>query len=274
MIDDPTLRESTRWTPGLGGERVVEGIHYGWLMKDHLARYEWASPYCQGMRVLDVATGTGYGAAILRRNGASEVVAVDQEQTALAYAADRYGTDGLHWLYGDAYELGFSAEFDTVVSFETIEHLKQPEDFVLQCKRAMKPGGRFLVSTPENVGGPFVSLYHELEFSRAEFRDLLTTHFEQVELLGQRRELKLPIKVLGDFPSLYWERGMSRGHSSHRLFTAMDRLNKAPNLALAWAGGMRESWRARILPIDEPIRRSRLLEDHYYVMIGVCSSPR
>ena len=32
-----------KWQPNVGGERVVEGIHYGWLMRDHLARYEWAA---------------------------------------------------------------------------------------------------------------------------------------------------------------------------------------------------------------------------------------
>src|SRR5207244_3069057 len=72
-----------KWTPNLGGERVVEDIHYGWLMKDHLARYHFAAPYCADKRVLDVATGTGYGANILRKQGAAEVVAVDREQAAL-----------------------------------------------------------------------------------------------------------------------------------------------------------------------------------------------
>ena len=254
----------------LGGERVVEGIHYGWLMKDHLARYEWVSRYCVDKRVLDVATGTGYGAAILRRNGAAEVVAVDREQAALDYAATRYGTDGLRWVHGDANDLAYQAEFDVVVSFETIEHLKEPQRLVIGCKRALKPGGSWIVSTPENVGGPFVSDYHELEFSRTEFRAALRKHFDDVELLGQRREIELPLKLLGDLPDRYWRRSSRLGRGSHRLYTFMDRINKAPNLALAWALGMSGSWRERILPIDDPIRHSRLLKDHYYIMIGIC----
>ena len=256
--------------PNLGGERVVEGIHYGWLMKDHLARYEYISQYCRGKRVLDVATGTGYGANILRRNGAAEVVAVDREQGALDYAAERYGTDGLQWVHGDAYDLPFEREFDVVVSFETIEHLKEPEQFVVQCKKAVKEDGLYAVSTPENVGGPFVSVYHELEFNRAEFRELLERHFRVVDLLGQRRELRLAIRPLGGLPERYWTSSMERGHGSHRLFTFMDRVNKAPNLALARLRGFGESWRERILPLDAPIQTSRFLNDHYYVMIGLC----
>ena len=262
-----------RWTPHLGGERVVEGIHYGWLMKDHLARYQYAAPVCRGKRILDVATGSGYGANILRANGAANVVAVDREQAALDYAADRYGTDRIEWVNADAYELPFDGEFDVVVSFETIEHVKEPGRFVQQCKKAMKADGVYVVSTPENVGGPFVSPYHELEFNRHEFQELLERHFGSVELLGQRRELALPIRLLGNLPDRYWRSIVERGRGSHRLYRVMDRVNKAPNYALAHIAGMADSWRERIVPLDEKIRLSMLLQDHYYVMIAVCRQP-
>ena len=51
----------------LDGEQMVDGVNYGWLMRDHIARYEYVSRFCRGKRVLDVATGSGYGAAILRQ---------------------------------------------------------------------------------------------------------------------------------------------------------------------------------------------------------------
>jgi len=258
------------WQADLGGERVVEGIHYGWLMRDHIARYHFAVEYCRGKRVLDVATGTGYGANILRRHGDAEVVAVDREQGALDYAASRYGTDGLRWLNGDACQLPFTQEFDVVVSFETIEHLKDPERFVRECKRVLKPGGLYIVSTPENVGGPYCSPYHELEYSREEFRSLLGRHFSQVDLFGQRRELSLLVRPLGGLPDRYAAERIQHGRGSHRLYTLMDRLNKAPNLLMAWAGGMGETFRAGIHPLDEPVRQSRLLKSHYFAMIGVC----
>lgn len=263
-------RLEEKWRPNLGGERVVEGIHYGWLMRDHLARYEWAAHHCKGKRVLDVATGTGYGANILRRNGAAEVVAVDREQGALDYAAERYGTDGLRWVHGNAYELPFQAEFDVVISFETIEHLKEPERFVRECKRVVKPGGQFIVSTPENVGGPFCSEFHEFEYNRQEFRELLERNFPRVELLGQRRELTNSIQPLGQLPGRYWWKHIRKGRGSPLLFTLMDRINKAPNQLLAWVNGYNEKFRCQIRPIDAPLRMSRLLKPHYFVMMGIC----
>lgn len=272
MDDTPTIPDTSAdtWTPHLGGERVVEGIHYGWLMKDHIARYDHVAHICRGRRVLDVATGTGYGANILRRNGAASVVAVDREQAALDYAAGRYGTNGLEWVNGDAYDLPFDNEFDVVISFETIEHLKEPERFVEQCTKAVASDGVCVISTPENVGGPFVSEYHELEFNRTEFRELLERHFGSVRLFGQRRELALPIRILDGLPDRYWNSIVDGGRGSHRLYTLMDRINKAPNVALARIVGLGEPWRERIRPLDEPIRHSILLKDHYYVMIGVC----
>lgn len=265
-----SVHSAEQFEANLGGERVVEGVHYGWLMRDHIARYEFVSSYCRGKRVLDVATGTGYGANILRRNGAAEVVAVDREQGALDYAAERYGTDGLSWMNRDAYDLQFHQEFDVVVSFETIEHLKEPERFVVQCKQAVKSDGLFAVSTPENVGGPFVSQYHELEFNRAEFRELLERHFAHLEMFGQRRELAMPIRILGGYPNRYWHWMLEHDKGSHRLYTVMDRMNKAPNMALARLRGCGESWRERILPLDDPIQKSMFLKDHYYVMLALC----
>jgi ubiquinone/menaquinone biosynthesis C-methylase UbiE len=270
VVLEAGLEAKPKWQPNLDGERVVEGIHYGWLMRDHLARYEYAAQFCKGKRVLDVATGTGYGANILRRAGAAEVVAVDREQGALDYAEQRYGTDGLRWVNGNAYELPFEREFDVVISFETIEHLKEPERFVRECKRVAKPGGQFIVSTPENVGGPLCSEFHEFEYNRREFREVLERNFPRVELMGQRRELSMVYKPLGDLPGRYWWNNVRQGRGSQIFFTFMDRINKAPNQLLAWANGYTDKVRSEIRPIEAPLQLSRLLKPHYFVMLGIC----
>lgn len=48
----------------------------------------------------------------------------------IALTASRYGNRGLSWRNADAYDMPFEKELDAVVSFETIEHLKDPERFV------------------------------------------------------------------------------------------------------------------------------------------------
>jgi 2-polyprenyl-3-methyl-5-hydroxy-6-metoxy-1,4-benzoquinol methylase len=41
-----------------------------------------------------------------------------------------------------------SAEFDVVVSVEGIEHLQRPFDFIRECRRALRPDGLLIITTP------------------------------------------------------------------------------------------------------------------------------
>jgi 2-polyprenyl-3-methyl-5-hydroxy-6-metoxy-1,4-benzoquinol methylase len=267
----PSNVTQEQWIPGHGGERMTDGIDYGWQMRDHLARYHFAVQHCRGKRVLDVATGSGYGADILHKHGASEVVAVDRDDDALGYARKRYGSHGLRWVNGDAYALPFGSEFDVVVSYETIEHLKEPERFVIECKRVLRPDGLYIVSTPLNVGGPFVSRHHELEFSRAEFEELLGRHFSSVVMFGQRRELReSSVKPLGNLPDRYLESHIVHGRGNVTLFKLADRINKAPAHVIAWASGWGETIRSQIRPLCEPMRLSPLVKPNYFAMIAFC----
>jgi 2-polyprenyl-3-methyl-5-hydroxy-6-metoxy-1,4-benzoquinol methylase/ribosomal protein S27E len=42
--------------------------------------------------------------------------------------------------------------YDVIVSFEVIEHLFSPKDFILHCGRMLKPGGLFVVTCPNAEG--------------------------------------------------------------------------------------------------------------------------
>jgi len=256
------------WAPHLGPERVVEGIHYGWLMKDHIARYKMALEHCRGKSVLDVATGTGYGANVLRAGGAERVVAVDCNHYTLAYARERYGTDGLVWLEADAHHLPLAAEFDVAISFETIEHLIDPDLFLDGIRRALKPGGLLMISTPLNEEGTnYISPCHEKEYTLNEFRELLERHFSSVEMFGQRRILAENVRPLGKLQDGFYRTGSG---PREILFRLMNVVNKGPNALLAWLSGNGEAKRRRILPIDAPKSDSKWLLPEYFIMIGVC----
>ena len=85
----------------------------------------------------------------------------------------------------------FSDEyFDVVVSFETIEHLKNYRRFLDECRRVLKKDGLFICSTPnKQIFSPHTEVsvpVHVHEFYINEFHSLLKEYFIDIRLYGQR----------------------------------------------------------------------------------------
>jgi SAM-dependent methyltransferase len=170
-------------------ERIVPDETEPGIVALHLKRYEFALPFCEGKEVLDGACGVGYGSAFLARR-AARVLGVDRSEQAIAYARERYPAPNLEFAVGDLLALPFSdGSFDVVCAFETIEHLDSRDAYLDEVRRVLRPGGCYLVSTPqvarttETPANPF----HRVEFARSDFETLLCRHFGSVALYGQRR---------------------------------------------------------------------------------------
>ncbi len=68
--------------------------------------------------------------------------------------------------WGDAHNLKFNACFDTVLAGELIEHLQNPGEFLEGARRALKPGGRLVLSTP-NVFSVMLNLMYWKNYDQA-----------------------------------------------------------------------------------------------------------
>jgi ubiquinone/menaquinone biosynthesis C-methylase UbiE len=157
--------------------------HY--ITRQHILRYAFASTYVTGKKVLDIACGAGYGSSYLAGCGAVMVVGVDISESALTYACNHYMRDNLHFLQGDAVRLPFEdSEFDVIVSFETIEHIVQFQEYVKEMKRVLTPRGIFICSTP-HIKYTRHPVYHVKEFSPEEFFSLLEDSLCCVERYAQ-----------------------------------------------------------------------------------------
>lgn len=74
------------------------------------------------------------------------------------------------------------SSFDCVVSVEVLEHVKQDELFVTEVHRVLKPGGLFLLTTPN---GDFVrntNPDHVRHYRRGQLHSLLASHFAVVHV--------------------------------------------------------------------------------------------
>ena len=95
---------------------------------------------------------------------------------------------------GDALAPPLTGRFDAIVSFETIEHLDEPEQFLQTCREFLAPDGTFFVSTPYrddmDADGRPLNPFHKQEWRTEEFEALLRPWFRSVEMYGQALKLK------------------------------------------------------------------------------------
>jgi SAM-dependent methyltransferase len=72
------------------------------------------------------------------------------------------------------------ASFDCVVAVEVIEHVDDDEAFIREIQRVLKPGGRFLATTPNGDVKPNTNPDHKRHYKRAELHSLLSRYFPVV----------------------------------------------------------------------------------------------
>lgn len=178
------------WT----GERIIPKLlkPTNGMLLEHIARYYFATPYIYG-RVLDIACGTGYGCHMVakeRKREITEVIGVDIDEETLYYANREYNHQKVTYVKGDVLDPhlpGQLGEFDVILSFETIEHVKEDQIFMDHLYQMLKPGGTLVLSSPfgRGRGMPTSEPYHFHQFTPEEFEDLFT-RFSDVEIYYQR----------------------------------------------------------------------------------------
>jgi hypothetical protein len=172
------------------GERFMPAVMRGSIVLEHIHRYELAAQLVRGRVVLDIASGEGYGSALLAQ-WAESVFGVDIAPDAVRHAQATYGHDRLKFLVGDcaAIPLG-DHSIDVVVSFETIEHHDRHEQMLSEIKRVLRPDGLLLMSSPDKLEYSektgLRNQFHVKELYEHEFKSLIAAHFEQCAFLGQR----------------------------------------------------------------------------------------
>lgn len=181
------------------GANVVDAGRLSPYWGEHVARYVFALPFVVDKTVLDIACGTGYGLALLKRS-AKSVTGVDVDIDAAREALSECNTNDTRVLLGDGTNLPFNdASFDIVTSFETLEHLHAGREFLAELKRVLKTGGTLILSTPNAnytnpVNGKPSNPFHIFEYKPDELKAELEDHFLIESFLGQTLDeaIKIP----------------------------------------------------------------------------------
>ena len=162
------------------GERLDDASAlYSADLARHRAAYRFAESQARGRRAIDLGCGTGYGTAELATAG-WHVVGMDRVAPAARARASSAG-----FVRGDLTKLPFaSRSFDTVTSFQVIEHLADPRAYLDEIARVLAPDGMLLLSTPNLRQSDGENPYHLHEYEAAELEAVLARHFASVEMRG------------------------------------------------------------------------------------------
>jgi len=100
-------------------------------------------------------------------------------------AASRSAGEGTCFARADLRSLPFrDATFDLVASFQVIEHLDDPSDYLAAIARLLKPEGLAILTTPNLHTSDRVNPYHVHEYLADELAALLGGYFGDVEMRG------------------------------------------------------------------------------------------
>lgn len=164
----------------------------------HLDRYDFAGKNLKPGIVIDIACGAGYGSYFLAEKYPQKISmlhSVDIDEESISYANKRYHLPIIKFCCSDAFSFQTHERPDTIVSMETIEHLENPERFVLHFAKRLKKGGRFIASapiTPSMDANP----YHLHDFTAKSFKKLFeSAGLKEVSSVVQNQKFK-PFKLL------------------------------------------------------------------------------
>lgn len=135
------------WTEYLPAAGAPEGVvDLEWLDRRHKPMLELVARAAgSGRRLLEVGTGAGLFLKAASRGG-WDASGLELSGEGAAFARDRLELDVRQ---ERAEQMSFApGTFDVAVMFDVIEHLFDPKAVLTATRRALKPGGILVVSTP------------------------------------------------------------------------------------------------------------------------------
>ena len=160
-------------------ERVSRDASDNFVFQRSLLAYHAAAERIAG-DVLEIGTGAGYGIEVVAPH-ARRFVTVDKHIP----AEELLDRPDVEFRQAVVPPLDFpDGSFDCVISFQVIEHIRDDRQFVREIHRVLRPGGRFIVTTPNAPMSLTRNPWHVREYTAGELRELLAAYFPQVEACG------------------------------------------------------------------------------------------
>lgn len=179
-------------------ERFLPGFAFKHTELEHELRYKWLEEFINNKEILDIACGSGFGTKILSKK-AKSVIGCDIDKEIIDYASYRYSNNNIEYRVENAEDFKLDNKLDIIISFETIEHLKNVDNYLKSIDNNLKEGGLFFVSTPissKEIDNNPDNKYHIQEWGFREFQKLLEKYFIIKDIYIQLHPFQLSRKNL------------------------------------------------------------------------------
>lgn len=165
------------------GERTsAESFYLKPVFQQHLAVYKFCEQFIENKVTLDAGCGTGCGAFLLAQK-AQKVVGIDISKDVVEEAKMKYQRKNLKFEVGDLTKIKPQARYETIVSLQVIEHIKDCEKYLATLVRILKDDGLLIISTPNKEESAFgENPYHWQEFTLQELRGILSRYFDKEKI--------------------------------------------------------------------------------------------
>lgn len=146
-----------------------------------LSAYHLAKPYIKG-DLLELGCGEGRGVELLAPL-ADSYIGIDKIKPVIERLEGKY--PDYKFMSGVFPPFPFEDNsFDSIVTFQVIEHVGDDSGFIQEIHRVLKPGGRALITTPNIKMTLSRNPWHEREYTGDELTNLCKKYFDKVEMKG------------------------------------------------------------------------------------------
>ncbi len=178
------------------GERIIpekfESKEEYLIYLRHLFAYEFAKDkFSDNSYVLEVGCGEGYGTSLLSQNGVN-IIGLDVDKNTIEHGSNKYGSENCIFRVYDGVNIPYENDtFDTVISFQVIEHIQDDINYVSEIYRVLKRNGFFILTTPNRTyrlksGQKPWNRFHIREYYPDELENILKNKFLDVKVWGIR----------------------------------------------------------------------------------------
>ena len=133
--------------------------------------------------VLEVGCGEGRGVSLLMQY-AKTFTAVDKLRDVIGNLSVKYPEGVFLSMNIPPLKELANSSFDSIVSFQVIEHIEDDILFLKEINRVLKPGGIALITTPNRKMSLSRNPWHIREYFPAELKKIAEKIFRRVEMKG------------------------------------------------------------------------------------------